>query len=292
MAERVYNLIDGGRKYGPFSKEELAAMLESGEIVFATLCIRAGDGEIREVAELFDERKEPKEEEVEDEDYEDEDEDEDEDDEESENDEFEEVAWEDGIWYADEDDDYSDEPEGEAARKAALSELDSDEVICRLHPHIFGYPKLLGTVILLVVGSLALLVLGPMIGLSDDSLSMGGFGLAGLTFGLLLILRSFDNYYITRSRAEIVQGMIAKSSKEVRLSDIRRIDVDKRGLLGLLNVGDVKLSSAGTGGFDVIFAYVKAGHKLKKVLRRVQKEPTASKRYLLHGKSWLRRSKS
>ncbi|MDC0503275.1 DUF4339 domain-containing protein [Verrucomicrobiales bacterium] len=283
MAERVYNLIDGGRKYGPFSKEELAAMLESGEIVFATLCIRAGDGEIREVAELFDKRKEPKEEEVEDED-------EDEDYE----DDFEEVAWEDGIWYADEDedDDYTDEPAGEAARKAALSELDSDEVICRLHPHIFGYPKLLGTVILLVVGSLALLVLGPMIGLSDDSLSMGGFGLAGLTFGLLLILRSFDNYYITRSRAEIVQGMIAKSSKEVRLSDIRRIDVDKRGLLGLLNVGDVKLSSAGTGGFDVIFAYVKAGHKLKKVLRRVQKEPTASKRYLLHGKSWLRRSKS
>ncbi len=275
MAERVYNLIDGGRKYGPFSKEELAAMLESGEIVFATLCIRAGDGEIREVAELFDKRKEPKEEEVEDEDYEDD---------------FEEVAWEDGIWYADEDedDDYTDEPAGEAAQ----AELDSDEVICRLHPHIFGYPKLLGTVILLVVGSLALLVLGPMIGLSDDSLSMGGFGLAGLTFGLLLILRSFDNYYITRSRAEIVQGMIAKSSKEVRLSDIRRIDVDKRGLLGLLNVGDVKLSSAGTGGFDVIFAYVKAGHKLKKVLRRVQKEPTASKRYLLHGKSWLRRSKS
>lgn len=281
MAERVYNLIDGGRKYGPFSKEELAAMLESGEIVFATLCIRAGDGEIREVAELFDKRKEPKEEEVEDED-------------EDYEDDFEEVAWEDGIWYADEDedDDYTDEPAGEAARKAALSELDSDEVICRLHPHIFGYPKLLGTVILLVVGSLALLVLGPMIGLSDDSLSMGGFGLAGLTFGLLLILRSFDNYYITRSRAEIVQGMIAKSSKEVRLSDIRRIDVDKRGLLGLLNVGDVKLSSAGTGGFDVIFAYVKAGHKLKKVLRRVQKEPTASKRYLLHGKSWLRRSKS
>ena len=275
MAERVYNLIDGGRKYGPFSKEELAAMLESGEIVFATLCIRAGDGEIREVAELFDKRKEPKEEEVEDEDYEDD---------------FEEVAWEDGIWYADEDedDDYTDEPAGEAAQ----AELDSDEVICRLHPHIFGYPKLLGTVILLVVGSLALLVLGPMIGLSDDSLSMGAFGLAGLTFGLLLILRSFDNYYITRSRAEIVQGMIAKSSKEVRLSDIRRIDVDKRGLLGLLNVGDVKLSSAGTGGFDVIFAYVKAGHKLKKVLRRVQKEPTASKRYLLHGKSWLRRSKS
>ena len=83
MAERVYNLIDGGRKYGPFSKEELAAMLESGEIVFATLCIRAGDGEIREVAELFDKRKEPKEEEVEDED-------EDEDYE----DDFEEVAWE------------------------------------------------------------------------------------------------------------------------------------------------------------------------------------------------------
>ena len=221
-------------------------------------------------------------------------EDEDEDEDEDYEDDFEEVAWEDGIWYADEDedDDYTDEPAGEAARKAALSELDSDEVICRLHPHIFGYPKLLGTVILLVVGSLALLVLGPMIGLSDDSLSMGGFGLAGLTFGLLLILRSFDNYYITRSRAEIVQGMIAKSSKEVRLSDIRRIDVDKRGLLGLLNVGDVKLSSAGTGGFDVIFAYVKAGHKLKKVLRRVQKEPTASKRYLLHGKSWLRRSKS
>jgi uncharacterized membrane protein YdbT with pleckstrin-like domain len=147
-------------------------------------------------------------------------------------------------------------------------------------------------VVLLVLGSLVLLVAGPLVGLSDGSLSTIGFVLAGLSFLVLLILRSFDNYYITRSRAEIVQGVIAKSSKEVRLSDIRRIDVDKRGWLGLLNVGDVKLSSAGTGGFDVVFAYVKAGHKLKKVLRRVQKEPMASKRYLLHGKSWLSRRKS
>ena len=288
MAERVYNLIDGGRKYGPFSKEELAAMLESGEIELATLCIRAGDGEMREVAELFDEGGEAMGEEYEDDDYED-------GEYEDEDDEFEEVAWEDGIWYADDEDDedeYSDTAEERATKKAAQAEIDSDEVICRLHPHILGYPKLFGTVVLLVLGSLVLLVAGPLVGLSDDSLSTIGFVLAGLSFLVLLILRSFDNYYITRSRAEIVQGVIAKSSKEVRLSDIRRIDVDKRGWLGLLNVGDVKLSSAGTGGFDVVFAYVKAGHKLKKVLRRVQKEPMASKRYLLHGKSWLSRRKS
>ena len=170
--------------------------------------------------------------------------------------------------------------------------MDADEIICRLHPSILGYPKLLATTIIIIMGSVLVLVLGPLIGISGDSLPTMGFVLAALTFVLLLILRRFDNYYITRTRAELVHGMFSKSSKEVRLSDIRRIDVDKKGLLGLLNVGDVKLSSAGTGGFDVIFANVKAGHRIKKVLRRVQKEPQASKRYLLHGKSWLACRKS
>lgn len=283
MKAWVYNLIDGDRKYGSFDIDELARLLDEGEIQEETLCIRQGDGEICAVGELFEPL--PVEEEARDdeEDYEEEVADEDD---------FEEVNWEDGVWYADDefegDSDESGSPASSEGKRSA-DELDPDEIICHLRPSILGYPRLLATVLVLGGLSFGLLFLGPYVGLPGDSLHTLGLGVTGFVLLILLILRYFDNYYITRTRAEVVRGIIAKSSNEVRISDVRRIDVDKKGLLGLLNVGDVKLSSAGTGGFDVVFANVRAGHRWKKVLRRVQKEPKGSRRYLMHGKSWLRR---
>ena len=284
MTESVYHLISGDRKYGRFTEDELAVMLEKGEISLDTLCICQGDGGVQEIGELF-EFDEP----MGDEPSDDEELDEDEEEEAL----FEEIPWEEGIWYADEDEDQDDDDHDERSVERASSrakpEMDLDDIILHLHPSILGYPKMLLTSVAFLLGSTGILFVGPLVGLPGETFWLLGLSAAAGVFALLLFLRYFDNYYVTRARAEVVRGDIAKSSNEVRMSDIRRIDVDKKGLLGLLNVGDVKLSSAGTGGFDVVFANVRAGHHIKKVLRRVQKEPQASKRFLRHGKSWLRR---
>lgn len=295
-----YNILSGDsdRKFGPYTLEEIASMLASGEVSLQTWCICVGDGEMVSVAELFPGRTADPPEEMppvdmrrksddafdEDEsqeDYEDYEEDEEEDP-------LEEVPWEDGVWYAEEEENAEDDEE---VYDEGAPTIDMDEVIVALHPSIFGYPGLLLGAFFFFIVAMGTLVLSGVFHYTEFLKLVGwGAGLASvLSVVLILIIRSFDNYYVTRSRAEIVQGIIAKSSKEVRISDVRRIDVDKRGLLGLLNVGDVKLSSAGTGGFDVVFKYVRGAHRIKKIIRSVQKNPHSSKRQLLSGGRLWRR---
>ena len=296
-----YNIVSGDsdRKFGPYSLEEIAAMLASREVSLGTWCIRVGDGEMVSVAELFpgrgaSELDREREEEIE---AGDSGEDEDEDEEASEQiecedgeEELEQVPWEDGVWYAEDDEEetYEDDKRGAASDGPVV---DLDETIIRMHPSIFGYPKtLLLTVACGLLAGMSLILSG-VVGTTEPfrMLTWGAAIVGVLSFGLLLLSRTFDNYFVTRARVEVVRGIIAKSSNEVRVSDVRRIDVDKRGLLGLLNVGDVKLSSAGTGGFDVVFRDVRGAHRIKKIIRRVQKDPYSTKRFLVTGsKRWQR----
>ena len=287
----LYNIIssDSDRKFGPYTLAEIADMVASHEVSWETWCLRVGDGEMVSVAELFpvkdteasissNECLEALDDSLEG------------DDSEVENDEevSDQISWEDGIWYAGEDADA-----GQTTNEGHADEplMDSDEVIIRLHPSIFGYPKLLWLVVIGAAVAAGTLLLTGVVSIEKPMKMVAwaaGMSSVGLVF-LLLVIRMFDNYYVTRSRVEVVSGIIAKSSKEVRVSDVRRIDVAERGLLGLLNVGDVLLSSAGTGGFDVEFRYVKGAHGIKKVIRRVQKNPEAPKRFLITGsKRWLR----
>ncbi len=263
MADPGYNLISGDRKYGPYSRRELANLLADGEIGLESLCIRVGEDEIQEVRELFESESHEPEKELSDE----------------------EEEWEDEYEDDAEEDEWEDVEEEE--EEIENDDWDPDEVICSLRPSIFGYPKL--CLLTLALGGISglFIVVVPYAGLSSSQSIIGITAvLTVLSFLWLLLVRYFDNYYITRTRAEVVRGIIARSSNEVRIADVRRIDVDKKGLLGLLNVGDVKLSSAGTGGFDIIFANVRGGHRVKKILRRIQKNPQSPRRNLI-GKSWL-----
>lgn len=298
MSSPLYHLIDSGRKFGRYTRRELATLLADGEIHLDTLCIRAGDDEIHRIRDLFEDpaheahatsgntrlplphpevtanqapprateaaSKETWEENEDDADTDEEDEEDDEDDDVE--------AWE--------------EEETEEPVSAPAPAPDPDEIICSLHPSLFGYPKLLSLTLFLGTMSLASMVWGSLFQGSAPLLQTLLMGSTGGTLGWLILFRMFDNYYISRSRAEIVRGIIARSSNEVRIADVRRIDVEKKGWLGYLNVGDVKLSSAGTGGFDVVFANVRGGHRIKKILRRIQKDPKASRRSLL-GKPWI-----
>lgn len=280
MADPYYNLISGDRKFGPYSRHELALMLADGEIGLESLCIRVGESEICRLRELFEQplasrpsTRGP-------------------------------AAW-DGPAVeeeVEENDTYFEETGGEFIGEEEMLEMeddwpepdesdhpdwDPDEIICSLHPSILGYPRLLLAALILGCLAVVYLILAPYLHWPISPFTDFLVLLAVLTLAWLFVLRHFDNYYITRSRAEVVRGLIARSSNEVRISDVRRIDVDKKGILGLLNVGDVKLSSAGTGGFDIVFVKVRNGHRVKRILRRVQKDPMSSRGKLL-GKPWLR----
>ena len=131
------------------------------------------------------------------------------------------------------------------------------------HPSLLTYWKALGTaVIIAVVGYFG----------SDYS---GYVGITSwLTVSLILIYvfleRSCHDYVVTSVRVEVIEGLFSKSSREVRIEDIRAINVRTRGVIGLLGVGTVEFASAGSDTVDVSFENVGRAHKVKKIVRRLQ----------------------
>ena len=50
---------------------------------------------------------------------------------------------------------------------------------------------------------------------------------------------------VTPKRVELVWGLLTKSSNEVRIEDIRTINVRRKGFSGLLGIGTIEFSSTG-----------------------------------------------
>lgn len=98
-------------------------------------------------------------------------------------------------------------------------------------------------------------------------------GLAGIaTFICISIARSSHDYIVTEDRVEYVWGILGRSSKEVRICDIRSLDVWEKGLKGfLLRLGTLDVSSAGTAGIEVRFSDIHQAHKVKELIRQLQR---------------------
>lgn len=77
-------------------------------------------------------------------------------------------------------------------------------------------------------------------------------------------------YYITTARVEVISGLLARSSRELRVADIRAINVERRGLIGLLGVGTITFSSSAGATDDVIFRNVWRPGVLKNLVRKLQ----------------------
>lgn len=300
MTEPRYFLLRNGATFGPYSLKRLEAMLHAREIDLNGICLAENGSQIQRIKELFPEFlashpvEEPRQETDEEEDFgaaleqaseNVEDQPIDSTQEEGDEPSTEEVDWDDGEWLAeDEEDEFDDD--GYSEKESGLGddpELDPDKVLLILHPSILSYTKLLITLAgLLSLGVLFYMMPQTLPGrhlFQRLSLLAVFFGIC--VFILILFLRQFDVCVVTRSRVETIRGVFAKSSKEVRIDDIRRIDVEKPGILGFLGVGTVLFSSAGTGGFDIDFRHIWRAHRVKRLVRQVRKTPRATRQNLL-----------
>lgn len=165
------------------------------------------------------------------------------------------------------DDVYAEDEDGEASGEDedGLPRTDGGEVIhFRGHPSWLAYAKPLFLALLLVIAAAVSFPFGEIY------LAVGS-GLALFTLLCVAAVRFSCDYIVTEERVETVWGIFGRSSKEVRIRDIRAIDVHESGFWGLLGIGTVDFSSAGTAGVEVQFKQVRRAHEVKRLVRDLQK---------------------
>jgi hypothetical protein len=75
---------------------------------------------------------------------------------------------------------------------------------------------------------------------------------------------------VTNKRVAVDYGIINRISNEVRISDIRSINLQKTGFTGLLGIGRVEFSSSATEDADVIFWNTPEAEKVRDLVRSLQ----------------------
>jgi membrane protein YdbS with pleckstrin-like domain len=159
-----------------------------------------------------------------------------------------------------------DEEETEAADEEGEGFTEEGErIVYHGHPSWLAYTKALFLALLLAVAAGMLFALGW----PHYLWALGGsvFTLAGVA-----LARFTHDCFVTEERVEVVWGILGRSSREVRICDIRSIDVHQTGLKGMLGLGTVDFSSAANAGVEVQFRDIRGAHDLKQLLRQLQRK--------------------
>ncbi|MCB1234120.1 MAG: PH domain-containing protein [Verrucomicrobiae bacterium] len=259
--DEIYVLKDG-RRLGPFSVDALLDLVENGDVRYDDACLRADGSVIERVRDLldWDESEAPPPEPAATVDGGD-----DSDLSEAPEDDIEEEAFSDDSQGDPRDAEAPEKTGAERARRPAGPRFPTNPnaLLFSGHPSILSFPK---TVALIAAA----------IGLGWHFREWSGWclfaGLLVALFGVSWILfeRAARLYLITPKRVEIVTGIVARDSNEVRIEDIRTINVRRPGLRGLLGVGTVEFSSSGGSGVEVSFADVYSPNRIKSLVRRLQ----------------------
>ena len=142
----------------------------------------------------------------------------------------------------------------------------NERTLYRGRPTILAYGKSLG-----IIGFLGLASL--FLGMFGDIYVVAALTLLALALFVLAIDRYACLYLVSNRRVELVEGLVAKSSREVLIRDIRAINVSRNGVLGMLGVGTVEFdSAAGNDKVEVSFANVARASKVKHLVRKLQEE--------------------
>jgi uncharacterized membrane protein YdbT with pleckstrin-like domain len=82
--------------------------------------------------------------------------------------------------------------------------------------------------------------------------------------------RSGRKYLVTNRRVSVEYGIVSKRSNELRIQDIRSINLTTTGLSGLVGIGRLEFSSAATDDADVIFWNTPSAEKIRDLVRSIQ----------------------
>lgn len=105
--------------------------------------------------------------------------------------------------------------------------------------------------------------------------------LGALTLGIGLLLlpiwwfgiymeRAKRKYIVTNKRVKVEFGLFSKSSNEIRIRDIRNVNVVKKGIGGLFGIGSLEFSSSGGSGIEVAFTAISNAEEVKKLVYLMQ----------------------
>ncbi len=102
-----------------------------------------------------------------------------------------------------------------------------------------------------------------------------GILLIALVIGIFMIIwifvdRARHSYMVTPTKIIIETGLIAKSSNEFRIRDIRSINLTKHGLVGFLGVGDLEFSSSATDKAEIVFSSIAHASAVRDMVRKYQ----------------------
>lgn len=141
-----------------------------------------------------------------------------------------------------------------------------EETLYQGHPSWLAYPKSLLALLLLIIGAVV-----------SHRMQFGleWVLLFGSVAGLILLFVGLDRftctYFITTRRVEMEYGVLGRNTREVRIRDIRSIDVQQSGWRALLGMGNVRFDSSVSSGPEVYFRDVHRPHALKELVREMQK---------------------
>jgi uncharacterized membrane protein YdbT with pleckstrin-like domain len=103
----------------------------------------------------------------------------------------------------------------------------------------------------------------------DLRFSISALLVCGISLTYLTFIRFTRDYMISAKRIEVISGLIARSSNEVRITDIRAINVTCTGVAGIFGIGTVDFFTTGDDP-EVRFEKVWAAKEIKQLVRRVQ----------------------
>ena len=152
-----------------------------------------------------------------------------------------------------------------AQREPHEPESAYEELVYHGRPSFFCYPKSLLLFIIFTAASVWCVKQHLRI-----ELTITAGSLAGLVLVFVALNRSGVDYLVTTERVEIESGMVGRSSKEIRIRDIRAIDVYQSGWNILAGSGTVEFSSAAGMGDQVRFKNVWRPHRIKELVRAMQ----------------------
>ena len=146
-----------------------------------------------------------------------------------------------------------------------LAESEEEELLYHGHPSWRAYPR--SVLALFAFGAAAWLFHHLHAELAWVIVS-GALAVLPLLF--VSLDRTTTSYFITTRRVEMEFGIIGRSTKEVRIADIRAIDVEQGGYHALVGIGNVKFDSAAGSNAEVEFINVRRPHDLKHAVRELQ----------------------